>query len=469
MKRITAILTIHFVLSANWTSAQPEVEVIVQSARMRRGPSLTYAVQHYANSGHGLKVLETNATTDPPWTWYFTETPSGARAWIRADLVRRLATTMSVGVRNATVVRQEQQNVDSNPNNNPFPVVSNNLCNTPLFRSCRDGSEHTLWEAGYWAKDRYDKWQRDGVNLHIAFTMNACRTSQICPSWEAWELGRQAAVRIYPPPSASVPAATPPKQTDEESRKDDDKKEKEIEPLNVNWLALVGEEIGGLPWTGYSEITHLFNPPYEVKDGATILGRFKYNGETVRFTCQFWHNAGRDATDFALVGPKTISSFPADGDLKCLDNHIAEAQVMASQWYIKIERRYGSEGAVRNVKWTLEGTYGVKPVAACVGSDRLHDTTGPCVKEVVEALLTYLSGHKDRNAKKPMNPGVPGFIASPGTATCHGTKNARNSQPGKEVTDYRHQCRYQTENGFDLTLTFHVTRANQDRGLKPKE
>ena len=153
------------------------VEVIPQSANMRWGPGPTYVVQHYANAGHVLLVLDVDADSDPPWTWYYARTPSGAQSWIRSDLVR---------TRDGDVPME--QRVD-NPTGN-YPVVDNNFCNTNLFRACQDGTDHQLWEAGYWAQDRYNHWESGGWDLNTVYYLNPCRTDRVCPRREDWDSGR---------------------------------------------------------------------------------------------------------------------------------------------------------------------------------------------------------------------------------------------------------------------------------------
>ena len=160
------------------TSAQDvpfQVEVIPQSARLRWGPGTSYSIQHYANAGHILLVLEVDTESDAPWTWYYARTPSGVQSWIRSDLVRR---------RDDVPMAQRVNNPTGT-----YPVMENNLCNTDLFRSCQDGTDHQLWEAGYWARNRYDTWERDGRNLNVVFYLNPCRAERICTTREQWDAG----------------------------------------------------------------------------------------------------------------------------------------------------------------------------------------------------------------------------------------------------------------------------------------
>ena len=182
LKRLPFVLIIVAILLVllTMTFAQDvpfHVEVIPQSANMRWGPGPTYVVQHYANAGHVLLVLEVDADSDPPWTWYYARTPSGVQSWIRSDLVR---------TRDGDVPME--QRVD-NPTGN-YPVVDNNFCNTDLFRACQDGTDHQLWEAGYWARDRYNHWETGGWDLNTVYYLNPCRTDRVCPRREDWDSGR---------------------------------------------------------------------------------------------------------------------------------------------------------------------------------------------------------------------------------------------------------------------------------------
>lgn len=449
------------------------VEVIVPSARMRYGPGLEHSVQHYANQGHILTVLSVDRTSDAPSVWYNVRTPSGVETWIRADLARVVQQTSGLGVGDRNVRPQPQAQATALPptpagptqlSGGTHPVLSDNLCNTALFRRCQDGADHALWLSGYWAKDRYDTWQREGRRLDIVYMLNPCRFERDCPTKEQWEQGRVYIENLL---NIATPVAQPTPTRAPRTIDDDEEEPTEIAPLTVNWVALTGDEPGGLPWQDinddYDDTADLFNPPHEIFDGATLLGRFRYNGETITFTCRFWHNVGRDRDEFTVVGPTTITNFPATETieaLRCLSDGINEAQVISRQWHIKIDRRYGGENEVRSVKWTLEGTYGVEPTTACLVADpgRTRDASGPCVIDVPAALATYLSGLKARNTDRPQPAGELDFIAPP--TDCTGTKNVRSDR----VTDYRYTCVPEVA-GYDLTLTFHVTRSKQDRGL----
>ena len=167
-----------FIPRVHMTFAQDvpfQVQVVAQVARMRWGPGPTFVVQHYANSGHILTILEVDTTSDLPWTWYYASTPSNVQSWIRSDLVRRDISGTAAQVSN-------------NPTGT-YPVVFDNLCNTTLFRPCQDGTDHLLWQAGYWAFDRYETWEHDGRNLDIVFHENACKADRLCSTREQWDAG----------------------------------------------------------------------------------------------------------------------------------------------------------------------------------------------------------------------------------------------------------------------------------------
>ena len=88
--KFTFLLSVILIVMFSMTFAQGvpfQAEVTVSVARMRWGPGPAYVVQHYANLGHVLTVLEADAESDPPWTWYYARTPSGVESWIRGDLI----------------------------------------------------------------------------------------------------------------------------------------------------------------------------------------------------------------------------------------------------------------------------------------------------------------------------------------------------------------------------------------------
>ena len=177
--KFTFLLSVILIVMFSMTFAQGvpfQAEVTVSVARMRWGPGPAYVVQHYANLGHVLTVLEADAESDPPWTWYYARTPSGVESWIRGDLIRRTDAPVPV-------VRVDAPT-------GTYPVADNNLCNTTLFRPCQDGTDHDLWEAGYWANDRYDHWEHGGWNLDIVYHQNACKANRLCTTKEQWDAGR---------------------------------------------------------------------------------------------------------------------------------------------------------------------------------------------------------------------------------------------------------------------------------------
>ncbi len=211
-----------------------QVEVVVSVARMRWGPGPTFVVQHYANAGHALTVLEVDSTSNPPWTWYYARTPSNVVAWIRADLVR-----LATGA--AAVVPQVE-----NPTGT-YPVAFDNLCNTAIFRSCQDGTDFLLWQAGYWAFDRYEHWERGGWNLDIVYHQNPCKLDRLCSTKEEWDAGRLEAelLAITATPEGTI---TPFVVTVVSTK-----------VVEVVWTTLIGSEITRLP--GRSAGVENYNPP----------------------------------------------------------------------------------------------------------------------------------------------------------------------------------------------------------------
>ena len=78
--KFTFLLSVILIVMFSMTFAQGvpfQAEVTVSVARMRWGPGPAYVVQHYANLGHVLTVLEADAESDPPWTWYYAQNALG--------------------------------------------------------------------------------------------------------------------------------------------------------------------------------------------------------------------------------------------------------------------------------------------------------------------------------------------------------------------------------------------------------
>lgn len=429
---LSAILIVMFSLA--FAQAEPfQAEVLVQTARMRWGPGSAFAVQHYANLGHVLTVLEADAESDPPWTWYYARTPSGVQSWIRGDLIRRTDAAVPIATQ------------PDSPTGT-YPVIDNNLCNTSLFRPCQDGTDHALWDAGYWANDRYDHWERSGWNLDIVYHQNPCKTGRLCTTREEWDAGHQEAQALA---ATATPDVT---QTPVVIQQTVEVGVREVwETLSVtgNGITLVGNTV------------EFYNPPHEMKAGGTeasIIGGFRFNSESVRVTCQYWHNAdiGEDG-DPVESRVFSVTRFGADdsGKVNCISDNIHENDVTARQWEITLNRSYSGTGRITNVSWSLTATI-------------LEDDETPVM---ATTLQTYLENVRtDVTERDPTEIGNPYGVEILNddliNSACSGRKLTEGKSP-REVTRHEYSCDDRDEDGVGSTLTFRFTHDRTRGFLKP--
>ena len=441
--KFTFLLSVILIVMFSMTFAQGvpfQAEVTVSVARMRWGPGPAYVVQHYANLGHVLTVLEADAESDPPWTWYYARTPSGVQSWIRGDLIRRTDAPVPV-------IRVDAPT-------GTYPVVDNNLCNDPIFRSCQDGTDHDLWEAGYWANDRYNHWERGGWNLDIVYHQNPCKTDRLCTTRDSWDAGRVEAELL-------AATATP----DVTLTPFGIKVTVEVEVRTV-WETFTGTAASlVLGRTG----ANVYAPPEYIYSGinnantGTPIGEFRFKSESVRVTCQYWHNTDQDDSNDDLLKSRVfpITKFGENDVVECISDNIRETSVVARQWKITLERTYSGSGEISDDSWTLTAT---------AGSD--GDECGDaCVKALPSGLQPYfeairLDTTERDNANDAPNPGgienigETGLTASP---TCRGRKT---TEGGSSVTRYEHTCDVMGTN-LESELKFRFTRTKTGRGLKP--
>ena len=436
---LSAILVVMFSLA--FAQAEPfQAEVLVQTARMRWGPGSAFAVQHYANLGHVLTVLEADAESDPPWTWYYARTASGVQSWIRGDLIRRTDAAVPIAAR------------PDNPTGS-YPVIDNNLCNTSLFRTCQDGTDHGLWEAGYWANDRYDHWERGGWNLDIVYHQNPCKADRVCTTREQWDAGHQEAQTLA---ATATPDLT-------------------MTPMIIQQTVEVGvREVwtkfdgANLQVAGTGSTASIYVPPVEMKtqDGGSIIGGFRFNSESVSVTCQYWHNADQEeSTDYVKSGVFSVNlgrlrvgldtgvgteldraKALADSQVQCISGNIAESDVVARRWKITISRSYSGLGRIGNVSWKLTATYGAdEPSDLCAGT--------ACTTSLPGALQTYISSEQTTDPRAPRADLV---SAIPAGTDCSDSEMTSTN----EVTRYDHICKVQTG---DLRHTMQL-KFTHDRG-----
>ena len=444
---LSAILVVMFSLA--FAQAEPfQAEVLVQTARMRWGPGSAFAVQHYANLGHVLTVLEADAESDPPWTWYYARTASGVQSWIRGDLIRRTDAAVPIEAR------------PDNPTGS-YPVIDNNLCNTSLFRACQDGTDHGLWEAGYWANDRYDHWERGGWNLDIVYHQNPCKADRVCTTREQWDEGHQEAQTLA---ATATPDLT-------------------MTPVVIQQTVEVGvREVwtkfngANLQLTGTGSAASIYTPPSEIRtqDGGSIIGGFRFNSESISVNCKYWHKADRvPATDYVESGlfsvnlarlrvadntlgtPEERARALADSQVECISGNIAEIDVVARRWQITISRSYSGLGRIGNVSWRLTATFGAdEPAEACAEN--------ACTKTLSTPLRTYIASEQPTtNPRAPRNLGS--AIPASSTTDCGESRMSTEN----EVTRYEHKCEGSADS-LSHTLELKFTH---DRGrgfLKPK-
>ena len=438
--KFTFLLSVILIVMFSMTFAQGapfQAEVTVSVARMRWGPGPAYVVQHYANLGHVLTVLEADAESDPPWTWYYARTPSGVESWIRGDLIRRTDAPVPV-------VRVDAPT-------GTYPVVDNNLCNTTLFRPCQDGTDHDLWEAGYWANDRYDHWEHGGWNLDIVYHQNACKANRLCTTKEQWDAGRVEAELL-------AVTATP---------------EVTLTPFGIE--VTVEVEVPTV-WQTLSSVTdsssvtlvgdttfNLYNPSFELKSGgeaATIIGGFRFNSESVRVTCQFWHNAdlAPDADDVES-GKFTVSRFGSDdGDkVNCISGNV-RANLTARQWEITLTRSYSGLGRITGVSWSVTATVRVESAAPVMP----------------EPLQTYLEKVRTNETKRDLarTDGNPYGVELPfpvllSNIGCGGRRTPPAEDSEQNVIRYEYTCEVRDEDGIGSTLAFNFTHDRTRGFLRP--
>ena len=388
-----------------------QVEVVVSVARMRWGPGPTFVVQHYANAGHALTVLEVDSTSNPPWTWYNARTPSNVVAWIRADLVR-----LATGA--AAVVPQVE-----NPTGT-YPVAFDNLCNTDIFRSCQDGTDFLLWQAGYWAFDRYEHWERGGWNLDVVYHQNPCKLDRLCSTKEEWDAGRVEAELTY---STATPEGTLTPFV--------------VTVVSTKLVRTVWTNVDGIPAISPLKEDALLAPA-NIEESGSIVGRIQFRSESVKVTCQYWHNVGQDAdTDYVKSSVSRVTNFDDDDDeyQEQCRGRLDEDGIVARHWVITLTRSYNTGFGVRDFSWKLTATFGTdEPGANCATSPT------DCATDLTEAVLDYLqhvkadaANNKDTDELDDRVLAAPLGISAQGDCS---TRYNRQGEENEEITLYEFTC-----------------------------
>ncbi len=450
--KFTFLLSVILIVMFSMTFAQGvpfQAEVTVSVARMRWGPGPAYVVQHYANLGHVLTVLEADAESDPPWTWYYARTPSGVESWIRGDLIRRTDAPVPV-------VRVDAPT-------GTYPVADNNLCNTTLFRPCQDGTDHDLWEAGYWANDRYDHWEHGGWNLDIVYHQNQCKANRLCTTKEQWDAGRVEAELLAVTATPEV-TLTP----------FGIKVTVEVEVPTV-WTTLTTDEakqvLQHISYYPTKDADNVYTPPAELRTEAngSIFGEFRFERESITVNCQYWY---RSSGSMALIKSKAfrvdLKKLPGestndggdddDSHVKCLrdSNNVLEPSVVARRWEITLKRTYSGRGQIRSVSWRLTVAYGAdEPADACTGISK-------CTEDLQTNIRTYLMHFQDSTRMKPE--GLPTVISE--NTTCKGQKTADGDEL-RPVTRYEHTCAKDLTANVESELKFRFTHDETRGNLQP--
>ena len=385
-----------------------QVEVVVSVARMRWGPGPTFVVQHYANAGHALTVLEVDSTSNPPWTWYYARTPSNVVAWIRADLVR-----LATGA--AAVVPQVE-----NPTGT-YPVAFDNLCNTAIFRSCQDGTDFLLWQAGYWAFDRYEHWERGGWNLDVVYHQNPCKLDRLCSTKEEWDAGRLEAqvLAVTPTPEVTLTPFV-------------------VTVVSTKEVPVVWTKVDGIPAFSPLVATALLAPT-NIEESGNIVGRIRFRSESVKVTCQYWHNVGQDPdADYVKSSVKRVTNFDDDEYQEQCRGGLDEGGIVARHWVITLTRRYNTGFGVSDFSWKLTATFGDDEPTEC------DNTPSSCAKILSDPVLDYLQDVKaDPADNKEVDDVDERALTAPlgisSSGSCD-TRYNRQGKEGKEVTRYEFTC-----------------------------
>ena len=438
--KFTFLLSVILIVMFSMTFAQGvpfQAEVTVSVARMRWGPGPAYVVQHYANLGHVLTVLEADAESDPPWTWYYARTPSGVESWIRGDLIRRTDAPVPV-------VRVDAPT-------GTYPIADNNLCNTTLFRPCQDGTDHDLWEAGYWANDRYDHWEHGGWNLDIVYHQNPCKADRLCTTRELWDAGRVEAELLA---VTATPEVTLTPFGIEVTVEVEVPTVWETLSVTGSSISLVGNDVA------------LYNPQVELKSGtgdtATIVGGFRFKSESVRVTCRYWHNADlAPGADLVKSRKFTVSRFGTNDTEKvnCISGNVGESNVTARQWEITLTRSYSELGRIRLGRdhWR---------VSATVRADDGTTTMNTDLQAYLENVRTDLTKSDLTNTANPY--GVETLNTSLSNAECSGRRTPPAEESEQNVIRYEYTCDDKNEDtGVGSTLAFKFTH-DRTRGFLPE-
>ena len=347
-----------------------------------------------------------------------------------------------------------------------YPVADNNLCNTTLFRPCQDGTDHDLWEAGYWANDRYDHWEHGGWNLDIVYHQNACKSNQLCTTKEAWDAGRVAAELLAVTATPDV-TQTPVViiQTVEVGVRD------VWETFTGDDAALFGGDGGGTVAQLYTPLPGLYP-----RTTGTRWGEFILKSESIRVDCYYWHNAyeeenvklGKFGVNLGRLLERTDEGRPnpddiAASNLNCGSESRVASDVFARQWKIRVSRNYSGRDQIGGIRWNLEATYGTEPVSAIASTCIVT----PCVTEMEGGLYNYIRSTLPTPAEgtTTRTPRENFATVFPEVTTCT-LRTTSSGRTPREITRYEHTC-VDDDDNLQYTLTFNYTR-DETKGFAPQ-
>ena len=185
----------------------------------------------------------------------------------------------------------------------------------------------------------------------------------------------------------------------------------------------------------------VYEPPSYIwsnSDNASgsVVGRFRFNRESVRVTCQYWHNADQtDLTDVVASRVFGVTRFAASEEndpdpVDCGNTDLVKENIVARQWQITLSRSYSGTGRIRSVSWRLTATYG--PDGECFG-----DSDITCQTEMLPDLQTYLEKVRT-DATEDVPESITDIITF-ANSDCKGSKSTEGESPN-EVTRYEHTC-----------------------------
>ena len=383
--------------------------------------------------------------------------PPASRA---LSLLKRLTAVLPLLLLAAMVVNSQTSSdprwFDGNPFNDPDDP---NLCFT-VWNCQTELDWRKGWQAARFSTIRISSPALGDPPMRVPPADNLCDTVWTC-STEAHQLrGWQRLQAIMVPPPTPVPVIINTPIPTAEPDDDDDDDDERTETIVYNWQSLTQAQILALDL--FASVGELYLPPARIPASGTIIGQFRFVRESIAVHCWYWHNADQvPTTKYVKVGPIRINvdagSFMAtDAQLNCINNNVDEADVVARQWKITMERRYTPAARIRDVSWKLTAWYAFdedeEPDDTCAGG-----TT--CTKSLDATARTYLNG--SRTATPVTTLSIP---AAPTGDLCSG-RYRESGQENREVRHYEITCVFATGELMS-TLKFRFVH-DKTRGFSP--